>query len=714
MKKKIFLMAMMITMIVCLFAIFVSAETITYEGQEIEVVNNLGDPSWYTGNYEYMTDKTSLVVLSNGDGTYTAYPSYYILKYSITISNGFISEAAISGFDYSHVNKTGKNYSAGAICKIELPEGLTKITNTYFGHNPKEPNVTEIVMSDTITTIGSHAFRDISNLKKIVLSKNLTKIGAYGFYNCKGLEEVVFTPGSLEYLDVSEANIFYGCSSLKEMDLSTRKIKALGTSFLSECTNIGKVTLPDCLEEIGYCSLYKCPNLYLASDFLPTSLKKVGFQFLSGCTNSNSVLYFPEGFTGGEDGFTSTYIMATERYKTPDTTLVFLGKIEGTINLEQFHASSGCKLTLIFTKNSFSDLNGTIVTGVKNESTLAFIGKTANTEDTDYYTQNGTLTINLGNASESNSKLGTDESGNTLYNINSKSYTLYFCGGEEVEVSYGVRSSVPNSQWGKHFTTPFEFDEPAHMDIGKHFDLTKVISIQNCGYDGVTENTCVLCKRVTEVRIPATGDHAYKGTGSCIDGVKCEICNKTIAGTSGHQTVETLTFANGITADGVHIVACQNEGCSVKTEETVNAVFTAKGYSTNDDKNAINGGYEVNLTSLALYERLIGELKYGIIIANANAFGEKTFLDENNKVNSDKALQVEMDKQYASFDCSINFGTNTDIDLDLVICAYVIEGDTVTYIQSSTGDDVTIGGESFKSVTLAQVVALVPAEIKEN
>ena len=73
-----------------------------------------------------------------------------------------------------------------------------------------------------------------------------------------------------------------------------------------------------------------------------------------------------------------------------------------------------------------------------------------------------------------------------------------------------------------------------------------------------------------------------------------------------------------------------------------------------------------------------------------------------------------MDKQYSSFDCSINFGTNTGIDLDLVICAYVIEGDTVTYIQSSTGNDVKIGDTTFKSVTLAQVIALVPAESKEN
>ena len=208
--------------------------------------------------------------------------------------------------------------------------------------------------------------------------------------------------------------------------------------------------------------------------------------------------------------------------------------------------------------------------------------------------------------------------------------------------------------------------------------------------------------------------HDYKGTGSCLDGLHCEICNGIIPGTSEHQIAETLTFANGLTAEGVHLVACQNEGCTVKTETTVNAVFTAKGYSTNADKNAINGGYSVDPTSLALYERLIGELEYGIVIANANAFGSNSFFNDENKVNTEKSLQVEMDKQYQNFDCTLNFGANTAVELDLVICAYVIEGDNVTFIQSASGKDVTIGGESFKSVTLAQVIALVPAVSKEN
>ncbi len=209
--------------------------------------------------------------------------------------------------------------------------------------------------------------------------------------------------------------------------------------------------------------------------------------------------------------------------------------------------------------------------------------------------------------------------------------------------------------------------------------------------------------------------HDYKSTGDCMDGLVCELCLDSLEGAKEHTYYETLTYVS-LTANGTYTYGCSNEGCTNYDifDDKVAPVFTAKGYSTNPDRNAINGGYEVNPKSLALYERLIGELKYGIVIANANSFGENTFFDENNKVNSAKALQVEMDKQYSSFDCSINFGTNTGVELDLIITAYVISDDGVIFIQKDSGSDVTIGGTSFKSITLASVVALVPAVSKEN
>ena len=442
MKKRILLMAIFVIALSLLAVFSASAE-------EYPLVDDLGTPSWYTGNYELMTDKTSKVVLSNGDGTYTAYPAYYILKYSITVSNGEVTKAYINNIDYSFVNeKDSKNYGLGAIYKIELPNGLTTVESGIFGLNIKEPNVVEVIMSDSITTIGAHAFRGTTKLKKVVLSKNLTAISSYGFYQARGLEEVIFTPGSNEYLDVSKENIFDGCSALKELDLSTRKIRALGSRFLADCTVLGKVTLPESLEDVGYCAIYNCPQLYLASSFLPTSLKTAGFHFLSGCSNINSVLYFPEGF----EGFTATYNFSSDKKYPAEITLVFLGRMEGKVPFEMVH-TSGRKFNLVFTQNTFADLTGKLVQA-STDGTLTFIAVTAATDDKNYIEKAGTLEIVLGNPKDATSNK-TDAEGNKIYNINSNCASIYFCGGDNVEVCYNVRTNAVEGSHGNYLTTAY-------------------------------------------------------------------------------------------------------------------------------------------------------------------------------------------------------------------------------------------------------------------
>ncbi len=134
-------------------------------------------------------------------------------------------------------------------------------------------------------------------------------------------------------------------------------------------------------------------------------------------------------------------------------------------------------------------------------------------------------------------------------------------------------------------------------------------------------------------------------------------------------------------------------------------------------REAISAGYTVNHNSLAIYEEIMGTVSYGIVIANADAFGGKTLFDENNKVNTEKSVQVDIDRQYSVFDCSLHFGATSNGTLKLVICAYVIGNDgSVGFVQHSTGEDVAqdaIAGGSFKSITLDMVVALQPATTKE-
>ena len=682
MKKKILLALTLIAVFVCLFAFAASAE-------EYTLVDNLGTPSWYTGNYELITDKASQVVLSNGDGTYTAYPAYYILKYSISVSNGVVTEAYINGFDYSFVNeKTEKNYEAGAIYKIELPNGLTKVASGYFGHGPKEPNVVELVMSDSITTVDTHAFRETTNLKKVVFSKNLTYIGDYAFYQAKGLEEVVFTPGSTEELNVSGANIFYDCDALKELDLSTRNIKTLGSNFISGCANVGKVALPESLENIGYCSIYNCPKLYFASNFLPTNFKTAGFHFLSGCKSINSVLYFPEGF----QGFTATYNFSNDKDYPADLTLVFLGKMTGKVPLEMVHASSR-KFTIIFTQNDFADLAGKVVTA-STDGTLAYVGVTSATDDTNYIQKSGTLELVLGNPKDAMNQYKVDENGNTLYYVN-KDYAIniYFCGGDDVEVCYNVRSNkVESGTYANYITTPFVFDRDAHITANKHYDLTEVLSTANCGYDGVVAHTCVVCDRVKNDIDPATGDHTLVDASVCAE--KCTTCLKYIQkAIQSHAISGIMEYENGFAAAGLQSEICTNEGCSHCVSDEIPALFANLGYSFPEDGSAgISSRFRVDKDAVKAYEDFTGnKISYGLFAGLESKIGNNDIVDADGKA-IDGAVTADLTSGvFTVFEIKMHGFKDGEETTPFAIGAYIVEvtdkGTKYSYLQSGAPEE---------------------------
>ena len=676
MKKLLITMLLALTMCV-LLAFAVSAE-------EYELVDDLGDPSWYTGNYELMTDKTSKVVLSNGDGTYTAYPAYYILKYSITVKDGAISEAYINGFDYSFINdNTDKNYASGAIYKIELPYGLTTIKSDYFGYYPKEANVVELVMSDSIKTVEAHAFRNDKssvkiNLKKVVFSKNLTYIGDCAFLNATTLETVEFPAGTDAVLDISKQEIFKGCTSLQSIDLSNRNVEKIGNSCFNGCTLLGRVKLPDTITSFGNQCFYYCENMYFDSDFLPKSLKTANFHFLSGCKNINDVLYFPDGF----ESF-GTECFDTTKGNPGSLVLVFLGKMTGEINLAKL-APRNVDVTLIFTKNTFADLKSKYVMSYQDGNTIGFIGKAA---DGNNYKENteGTLSLILGNPADMNSKI-KDDNGNVYYYVNtSQCNNIYFCGGDTVEYCRDVRTSQPTGAIVNYITSPYVFDRQAHMDAGVHYDLIEVLSLANCGVDGVSENTCVLCSRVAETRIPATGNHTAYEVSPCAD--KCEVCKLYVQkATQSHLCVEFFAYENGYMSKGAYGQKCKNEGCAFAELEEKDALIKGLGFSVPEAEGfrGINYGYATGKAEMALYERVNGcTVELGVLVA----IGENFAKDE--KVFEHKLVVV-----HDFVEIVVNYGNRTDIDdVEIVLATTLTFGfgeDTEkVYLQESTDKQTT-------------------------
>lgn len=179
---------------------------------------------------------------------------------------------------------------------------------------------------------------------------------------------------------------------------------------------------------------------------------------------------------------------------------------------------------------------------------------------------------------------------------------------------------------------------------------------------------------------------------------------------TGHTMLVTITYANGFDKDGEKVEKCAN--CK-DMDSTVVAlpIFTAKGYSVNDDGNSLNGGYTVDLERLKAYTDVMGNINFGIVIANANTFEGNFFVD--GKVGNAKALQVGITPDYTNFDCAIYFNSanNASSSLELIITAYVIDANgNVTYIQAENNYAVEakIGNDIFTKVTLDLVKANLP------
>ena len=215
-------------------------------------------------------------------------------------------------------------------------------------------------------------------------------------------------------------------------------------------------------------------------------------------------------------------------------------------------------------------------------------------------------------------------------------------------------------------------------------EWTIVVPVE-CNKNGEKENRCSVCRAVIETAtIDALGHEFDVSDGAVLSGME---------------------YPNGFNKAGAILTKCAR--CDETSGAEVAPIFEAKGYSTNPDKNAINGGYSVNTELLALYESYNGAITYGVVIANANSFTGSFF--NNGAVNTEKAIQVPITmKSYSNFDLTLSgFGANAET-LELVICAYVIDEDgNATFIQAENDYAVAIeiGEQSFTKVTLALVVA---------
>lgn len=172
----------------------------------------------------------------------------------------FYGCTSITVVNLEHVKEVGDHAFAdcSGITSLSMPV-IEKIGSGAFGRNAlsgKAPAITQLVLPDTLTELGTEAFFYCTNLTEVTLSANLLKISESAFANCERLTTVngeAFTEiGKYAFANCSRlSNIslknvtkfddyaFSSCVSLRNVDLSS--VRTIGLASFSSTGIVGEI-----------------------------------------------------------------------------------------------------------------------------------------------------------------------------------------------------------------------------------------------------------------------------------------------------------------------------------------------------------------------------------------------------------------------------------------------------------------------------------------
>ncbi|MBR1403937.1 MAG: leucine-rich repeat protein [Treponema sp.] len=211
------------------------------------------------------------------------------------------SKETLFGYSFGTSSYTGgvateQKYANGSVpVKYYIPESLKKVTvtggNILYGAFYGCTGLTNIVLGDSVKSIGEKAFSSCSSLEEITISFVGSSVNAttasketlFGYifdsdsytggtdtwqtYSSSGYSAKYCIPSSLKKVTVTGGNLLYGA--------------------FSGCSGLTSITIPDTVTSIGGKVFYNCTGLSRVS--VPNGVKSIGDSAFSGCTSLSTV-----------------------------------------------------------------------------------------------------------------------------------------------------------------------------------------------------------------------------------------------------------------------------------------------------------------------------------------------------------------------------------------------------------------------------------------
>ena len=340
MKKKLLLIVAMIAVLVCLFAISVSATQI---GDLHYTLTDSTSVEGYDGTAQLSTDNKTITISEVVIPSTVTYEEKTYLVTSI-VSNAFQNNKNITSIEIpaSITVFNGNSFSGTSnIAKVNYTgtlEEWCKIKFNYAGSTPLNYSkdlyingelLTSLVVPETVTSISGWNFYNCKSLTSVVIHAGVTSIGGDVFNACSNITSVEYK-GTLEqwYSSISFVNgnsnptihakdlsingeivtsvvvpesitkinnyAFAGWKSLASVQLHDG-VKTLGAGAFQNCTSLKSIQIPNAVTSFNSNLFNGCTALEAVN--FPTKLTSIGDAVFSNCKVLPSIIIIPEGVT---------------------------------------------------------------------------------------------------------------------------------------------------------------------------------------------------------------------------------------------------------------------------------------------------------------------------------------------------------------------------------------------------------------------------------
>ena len=183
-------------------------------------------------------------------------------------------------------------------------------------YSDENTEITNLVIPNSVTSIGDHAFYGCSGLTSVTIPNSVTTIDYCAFYYCSGLEKVIVKDIAawcgISFSDIYGNPLYYahhlysdenteitnlvipnsvtsiggaafcGCSGLTSVTIPN-SVTSIGSGAFGRCSGLTSVTIPNSVTSIGDGAFYNCGGL--TSMTIPNSVTSIG----SGAFNCDNL-----------------------------------------------------------------------------------------------------------------------------------------------------------------------------------------------------------------------------------------------------------------------------------------------------------------------------------------------------------------------------------------------------------------------------------------